>query len=118
MESVNEIIEGNERAVAVFTTHEMLSSNLRINGDNTGYTGDWVLRRNPNVDCVVIYHRQDMKNNIYKADITSIEGPLREYPDCNRYKIHFRNLQHCGVTLANWPEFADCGANPVRYLNT
>jgi hypothetical protein len=118
MDSIFEIIEEDERVIAVFTTHDQWSSNLIINKDRTGSTGDWAIRSNPDVETVIIYHRVDGGNYIYKAKIVSIEGPLPKYKDRNRYKIYFSGCEDEGVTTNTWSDFANCGANPVRYINT
>jgi len=118
MNSVIEIVGKNERVVAVFTTHDKWNSNLNINSNDTGYTGDWIMRKNPNVEVLVIYQRVEGVNNIYKGYITSIEGPLSQYVKSSRFKIHFKKIKLIGVTGSTWPEFANCGANPVRYINT
>ncbi len=120
--SIYDLVEDNERTVAVFTTHDEWSSNLEINSNGTGFTGDWVLRRNPSVEYVIIYKRlinkNTVENYIYKGNITSIQGPLSKYIGRSRYIIKFSGLNLCGVTQENWSNFADCGANPVRYINT
>ena len=118
MDSINQIITKNEPAVAVFTTHDEFSLNLNFNDDGTGYTGDWILKKEPNVKVVIIYHRNGDQNNIYKANITSIEDPPTEYEESNRYRINFHNCNSLGQTNKNWSEFAHCGANPVHYFNT
>lgn len=120
--SIYDLVEYNERTVAVFTTHDQWSSNLKINSNGTGFTGDWVLRGNPSVEYVIIYKRLINKNifenYIYKGNITSIHGPLSKYTGRSRYIIKFSGLNLRGVTQANWSDFANCGANPVRYINT
>ena len=117
MNTVYEIIEKTERTIALFTTHDEWSSNLVFNSDRTGFTGDWKIRLQNNIEIVVIYHRIGGVNNIYKADIVNIEGPLPVHEDTNRYRIHFSNCKNFGTTESNWSVFADTGTNPVRYLN-
>ncbi len=116
MDSILEIIQPNERAIAIFTTHDEWASNLQINNDGNGFTGDWVIRANPKADIIVIYHRTAHTNDIYKASITTIDGPLKAYFKKNRYRINFTNCMHKGTTTSTWSEFARCGANPVRYI--
>jgi len=116
MKSINNILNKGERAVAVFTTHDEWSSNLKFNPDGTGYTGDWVLRKDPNVEVVFIYHRVESGNRIHKAKITSIEGPLAKHKR-KRYRIHFCDSKYLGNTDETWSDFADCGANPVKYFS-
>ena len=118
MNSIFDLIDKDERVISVFTTHDQWSSNLIFNKDGTGSTGDWAIRRNPNVETLIIYNRVGSSNNIYKAKIVSIEGPLSNYADKNRYKIHFSSCVSKGVTTSSWSDFASCGANPVRYVNT
>lgn len=117
MKSIYEIIAQDEKVISVFTTHEEWNSSLHFKDDGTGFTGDWAIRKNPDVESIVIYHRYQSQNNIYKCHITSIEGPLSKYQGSKRYKIHFENYELLGSTKVSWSVFADCGANPVRYLN-
>jgi hypothetical protein len=121
MKSIYDLIEPSERVLAVFTTHVELDSNLKINSDGTGYTGDWVIRKNPGVDRIIIYKRNKNRiseeNILYKGRISSIEGPLSRYLDKKRYRIHFYQLKEIGSTNEKWSAFADCGTNPVRYFN-
>ncbi len=116
--SIDNVLANSEKAIAVFTTHDQWSSNFILNDDGSGRTGDWVLRKNPNVNTVVIYHRKGSSNHIYKAKISEIEGPLDNYEKSHRYIIHFHNCERLGLTHENWSDFADCGSNPVRYFNT
>lgn len=118
MNSIYEIINKNESVCAVFTTHEEWSSNLEIKSDSTGFTGDWLLgRRRHKFEFVIIYHRPKTENNIYKARVRSVKGPLPQYQPKERFRINFRGFEQLGTTSHNWSEFADCGSNPVRYFN-
>ncbi len=122
MKSIYDLIESNERVLAVFTTHVELDSHLKINQEEkNGYTGDWVIRKNPAVDRLIIYKRtkgrDGEENRLYKGRISNIEGPLDLYPDKKRYRIHFYELEEVGTTNEKWSAFADCGTNPVRYFN-
>ena len=111
--SIHNIVNKGESVVAVFTR----GLNLDINNpDGTGYTGDWVMERNP--EFVVIYHRTRDKNIIYKAKIVDIEGPLSEYSPERRHRIHFSNCQELGTTKGNWFEFnGGRTVPPVKYVD-
>jgi hypothetical protein len=117
MNTIFDIVKEDESTVAVFSKRDESSANLAFNYDRTGYTGNWAIRTNPNVDYVVIYHRTGNKNTIYKARVTAIEGPLVETLPQKRYRIKFSNCKILGTTNHSWPRFAHCGANPVRYIN-
>jgi hypothetical protein len=62
MKSIYDLIEPNERVLAVFTTHDEWDSHLNVNPDGTSYTGDWVIRNNPGVERIIIYKRIKKQN--------------------------------------------------------
>ena len=102
-------IKPGERVIVIFTRGE----DLEINPDNTGSTGKWDLNPNHSIDRVIIYHRNESNTNLlYIATHSGVEHTDLE----GKYKIRLNHIQYVGDTGENWTEFAECGANPVRYL--
>ena len=111
---INEVINRSQSAIAVFTR----GMHLEIRSNNTGYSGNWVVDPDKEIDKIVLYKRDENVtppvNEIMMADYVWGEGPLE---GGRRYRIHFKNLEKIGVTDCNWKEFTDGGANPVQYFN-
>lgn len=103
-------VKPDERVIVIFTR----GVHLEINSDNTGSTGKWDLNPNHSIDRVIIYRRDDEgdTNLLYIATHSGVEPTDLE----GRYKIHLKHIQYVGVTGENWKEFAECGANPIRYF--
>ncbi len=117
MNSIFDVVGQDEHTVVVFSKCGESKANLNFNYDRTGYTGNWTISRDCNVQYVVIYHRSEHRNTIYKARVTGIEGPLVEALPQKRYRIKFADCKVIGTTNQSWPRFANSGANPVRYIN-
>ncbi|MBD2092869.1 HNH endonuclease [Microcoleus sp. FACHB-1515] len=103
-------IKPGEKVIVIFTR----GIDLEINSDNTGSTGNWDLNPNHSIDRVIIYRRddEDNTNSLYIATHAGVEATEWE----GRYKIYLNHIQYVGVTDENWKEFAECGANPIRYF--
>lgn len=105
-----DFIKPGENVVVIFT-HGM---HFDLDDDNTGSTGQWVIDSNRRLDRVILYRRDDDKdlNTLYIANYAGIEPATRE----GRYDIQLTHVQYIGTTSKNWPEFAEGGQNPIRYL--
>ena len=102
------LLEAGQTAVAVFTK----GSNLNLNADGTGTTGDWKVRGDLDVDKVIIYHRRDQDSNeIYLADFDGVTEAGE-----GRRTIHFVNAMLKDSTGKSWKEFAATGQSPVKYI--
>ena len=105
-----DLIKPDENVIVIFT-HGL---HFDLRDDKTGSTGEWDIDPNRSVDRVIIYHRNDeMHTNIlYIANHAGVEPANRE----GRYNIQLTHVQYIGTTSSNWNEFAEAGANPIRYL--
>lgn len=115
-----EAILNDQFTIAVYTHKSKWADLLLISEDGTGYTGDWLIRPYVEPKVVIIYvAEEDMPHSaiIYRADITSIEGPMKQYDKENRFRIHFNNAQEVMTTDLNWKRFASTGSYPVKYFN-
>ncbi|NIT13533.1 MAG: hypothetical protein GWN14_25100 [candidate division Zixibacteria bacterium] len=111
--SITELLQENETALAVFTR----GAYLEIRENNTGFSGNWVIDPDKEVDRLIIYKRNEtiepFVNDIYIADYIWPEGPISKD---KRYRIHFKNIEHVGTTPYKWKEFSGGGANPIKYI--
>lgn len=105
-----DFIKPDENVIVIFTT----GSDFLLHDGSTASTGEWNIDPNRSVDRVIIYHRNDEmhRNIVYIANHAGVESADRE----GRYNIQLTHVQYIGTTSANWPEFAEAGANPIRYL--
>jgi len=118
MNSIFDIVDKNEKTIVVLTKDDSMGSGFMFNNDNTGYTGDWHIRKNSGVEYIVIYHRNDESINIiYKATITSVELLDNINYMKPRYIIKFKEIKKLGITDKNWCDFMNSGSNPIRYIN-
>jgi hypothetical protein len=105
-----DLVNAGEKTVAIFTHGTWFEHSP----DGTGSTGKWVIDPNHPLDRAIIYHRDDkaQTNTVYTADIVGVVSADAE----KRYTIQLAHICHCGETPLNWPEFAEGGQNPIRYL--
>lgn len=105
----------NHNYIAIFTNldsmeyHDLRRRNLSLRQE--GYTGNWVVSENRDIEKIILYVREKGINKIYSADYAyrkNIEG--------RRSRIYFENLKFIENTMANWKEFANT-QGPVRYFN-
>ena len=108
-------INPNYNNIAIFTNFDGLEySDLRrknLSLNTAGYTGNWVIAKNRNIEKIILYIREDVINKIYIADYN-----YRENIEGRRYRIYFKNLKFIENTTANWKDFANT-QNPIRYIN-
>lgn len=106
-----DFIKPGESVIAIFT-HGM---HFDLDDDNTGSTGQWKIAPNRPVARVIIYYRNDEMNTntLYIANHAGVEPADRE----GRYTIQLTHVQYMGTTSTNWAEFAETGAQPIRYLS-
>ncbi|AFY46050.1 hypothetical protein Nos7524_0126 [Nostoc sp. PCC 7524] len=102
-----DFIKPGESIIVIFTDGTL----FELGNDNTGLTGDWKIDPNRSVDRVIIYQREHPINRLYIANHAGVE-----FVEENRYKIQLAHVQYIGETDLNWNEFAEGGANPIRYL--
>jgi hypothetical protein len=110
--SLLDLLQPGESALAVLTD----GRNLKLNGDGSGSSGNWVIDPARQVDRFVIYYREGGAGDtarLYRGDYVGA-GPS---PEAGRSVVTFEGAEQVGVTRLSWPEFADTGANPVRYIS-
>lgn len=108
--SAEQILRPGEVGLFIFTD----GTNLTINPDGTGETGNWVVDLRRRVVCVIIYKRDTANpshNDLFIAQSGDFDGPRDD-----RYLINLRDIKHLGNTDVNWSEFASTGAMPIRYI--
>ena len=106
-----DFIKPDENVIVIFThgLHFILNED-----DNTGSTGEWDINPNRSVNRVIIYLRNEQThtNTLYIANHAGVEPADRK----GRHNIQLTHVQYIGATSANWKEFAETDANPIRYL--
>ena len=106
-----DFIEPGENVIVIFThgLHFILNDD-----DKIGSTGEWDIDPNRSVNRVIIYLRNEQThtNTLYIANHAGVEPADRE----GRHNIQLTHVQYIGTTSANWKEFAEADANPIRYL--
>jgi hypothetical protein len=111
LRSVTDLLVPGESALAVFTHGQLLS----LNPDGTGSSGNWVIDPERRVDRFIVYSRSGpvgMPAGVYRAEFVG----AAESAEPGRFVVNFRGVELVGVTRESWPEFADTGVNPVRYI--
>ena len=105
-----DLIKPDENVIVIFT-HGL---HFDLRDDKTGSTGEWDIDPNRSVNRVIIYLRNDEThtNTLYIANHAGVEPADRE----GRHNIQLTHVQYIGTTSANWKEFAEADANPIRYL--
>ncbi len=108
--NAHNLIKPGENVMVIFTHGD----HFELHDDNTGSTGNWNINPIRLVERVIVYLRnKEMNTNtVYIANYASVETTEEE----RKYKIQLAHVQYLGTTYMNWYEFADSGANPVRYL--
>lgn len=109
IQTATDLLQPGETALVLFTR----GSQFQQYANQTGSTGYWKVHPDKVVDWVIVYHRQEDRNNVlYKALPVAYNGPDTE----NRYLIQLTQVEEVGATKTKWFAFADTHANPVRYL--
>lgn len=104
-----DFVKPGEHIMVIFTNGTL----LEFGDDNTGITGNWGIHPHHSIDRVIIYMRDHLDiNTLYIANHDGVEFVDK----IEGYKIRLRHVQYVGKTNLNWNDFADTGANPVRYL--
>ncbi len=111
LRSVTELLTPDESALAVFTH----GRNFTLNPDGTGSSGNWVIDPERRIDRFIVYSRSGpagVPAEIYRAEYVG----AAESTESGRFVVSFRAAELAGVTRESWPQFADTGVNPVRYI--
>jgi hypothetical protein len=110
--SLLELLKPGESALAVLTD----GRHFNLNHDGSGSSGNWLINPQRQVERFIVYHRPGSAGdsaNLYRADYVDATPS----PESGRSVISFRKAEQVGVTRLSWPEFADTGASPVRYIS-
>jgi hypothetical protein len=112
---LSKYIDSNYNNIAIFTNFDSLEySDLRrrnLSLEKEGYTGNWVIAKNRDIEKIVLYVREDGVNKIYLANYT-----YRENIEGRRYRVYFKNLKFVENTISNWKDFANT-QSPIRYIS-
>jgi hypothetical protein len=112
MTKTRDFIKPGEKILAVFTE----GMHFELSDGNTGVTGEWDVDPNHarSVDRILVYHRNTLTatNDLYIANLVRVDLARRE----DRYNLQLNHVQYVGITSLNWHDFAEAGANPIRYL--
>ena len=103
-----DVIGAGESAIAIYTD----GTRLVIGENGDGQTGNWVVRRDIDVDRVILYLPTANGAEVHVGAFTGVIAEAGE----GRRVLGFSELKHVGHTDANWSEFAGKGQNPIRYL--
>ena len=110
--SALDLLDPGESAVVLFTR----GAHLTIDADGSGTSGNWVMSSSHSPDKVIIYCRPPEQlsphADIYLADFVD----TAQSPEPGRRIVRFQAARRVGTTVRNWPDFADTGTGPVRYL--
>jgi hypothetical protein len=109
--SLLELLRPGESALAVFTD----GRNFRLHGDGTGTSGSWVIDPARKVDRFIVYYREGSAGTAAQLYLADYIGAAPS-PEAGRYVVSFEGSSQVGVTRLPWPEFADTGANPARWI--
>jgi hypothetical protein len=112
MTKARDFIKPGEKILAIFTK----GIHFELSAGNTGVTGEWDVDPNHarSIDRVLVYHQsiETKTNSLYIASLVRVDPARRE----GRYNIQLNHVQYVGITSLNWHDFAEAGANPIRYL--
>lgn len=111
LQSVIELLEPGESALVVFTHGQ----HFNLDPDGTGSSGDWVIDPDRHVDRFIVYSRRGPAGGpaeVYRAEFVSAAESAKP----GRFVVNFSGAELVGVTRESWPQFADTGVNPVRYI--
>jgi len=112
---LNKYINSNYNNIAIFTNFDGLEysdlrrKNLSLNTE--GYTGNWVIAKNRDIEKIILYVREKGINKIYLANYN-----YRENIEGRRYRVYFKNLKFIENTTANWKNFANTQSH-IRYVD-
>lgn len=108
--SADQLLRPGEVALFIFTD----GTELKVDANGTGSTGDWVLDPKRGFDWVFIY-RRGRRDEIAEL-IMARRGDMEERAD-GRFLVNLREVKSVGSTRANWHEFAGAPTNnPIRYI--
>jgi hypothetical protein len=111
LHSVTDLLVPGESALAVFTH----GRHFDLNPDGTGSSGNWVIDPERHVDRFIVYSRTGpagVPAEVYRAVFVGAD----ETAEPGRFVVSFRGAELVGITRESWPQFADTGVNPVRYI--
>ena len=79
-----------------------------------GARGYWRINLERPFDQVIIYrrHQESGTNEVF----TAVPAEMETSPVAGRWVIRLAKIEMVGTTELNWPEFAETGSNPIRYL--
>lgn len=108
-------ITPNYNYIAIFTNFDGLENiDLRrrnLSLEKEGYTGNWVIAQNRNIEKIILYVREKGINKVYLADYA-----YRKKIEGRRSRVYFKNLEFIENTTANWTEFSNT-QSPTRYID-
>lgn len=119
IDSIRQILDADERAVAFFTR----GAEFHQEPDNTGYTGSWLVSSVKIQDgffegiTVIIYLQANNQNTIYRSECTGVEGPLRNKTNRSRYRLLLANIEAIDITYRNWFACAETRRQDFAYFN-
>ena len=107
--------QSGKKYAAIFTNLDndptgSIRENMSL--ESNGYTCCWVIAKSRQFDKILLYIRENGRNNVYEADYN-----YREYIEARRYKVYYKNMIFLEETFSNWMEFAGT-QSPVRYVDT
>ena len=100
-------------AVVVFVKR---GDKLEKRADGSGRTGNWLFQAKRRPTRVIVYDR--LQDRPYRKSEVWVANYAGAFPSIEpgRFVLKFKNLSQPFVTTESWPEFADTGRGPVRYL--
>ena len=107
-------IDKNYNYIVIFTNldhGDVVTKKKNMSLDSNGFTCCWVIAKSRKIEKILLYIREQGKNNIYHANYD-----YRENIEGRRYKVYFKNLKFIEYTSSNWVEFAHT-QNPLRYID-
>jgi hypothetical protein len=111
--SLRDLLRPGESALAVLTD----GRRLRLSGDGTGTSGNWVIDPARQVDRFIVYYREGTAGETAKLYIADYAGAAPS-PEAGRFVVSFEGAQQVGVTRWPWPEFADTGAKAGQRITS
>jgi len=111
-----DLVKKNETAIIIFTD----GRDLKMSDNGQGETGVWRIKKNLQVDKVILYKRvlPSDENEVYVGDFVRLsQSKLKEHP--KRKVVEFESLKYIGKTEANWLEFTETkqgAVSPIKYI--
>ena len=110
---LRQVLRPGDAAVAVKTAGAVLSP---LTPGGSGTSGNWVASATRHANRIFLYKREGSAGTvaeIWRADLVG----RSQSPEPGRLVFHFRNAQLVAYTRSSWPDFAEAGSGPVRYMD-